>query len=307
MASNQQHKFSETYVHDMGRGDFSSQYFELENEKRAKFLKQKKKLLDKLGLELVLEGADKKNKLTSGSTSGHNPMKRSTLLTTAGVDHEDQHLFKMASTSNVSIAGAGTEDEIGVAVTAGGREEQAVHEITEDLQRQRILRDHAELPSVGAAANTEVGTSGKKLTAQLQEAKSRRSSPPPPACPSYTPKKTHLTTDDRITEIFQTVLCKKQLDKTKGNFYRSDSRVGTWKELQPGDEAAPSKILPTASEMKATAANMKRSQSPIPRKNCFTVMILQDLHHKFVTHDSENLSCALPKEKHAGKSNALQV
>ncbi|CAD7950946.1 unnamed protein product [Amoebophrya sp. A120] len=247
--------------------------FELENEKRAKFLKQKKKLLDKLGLELVLEGADKKNKLTSGSsTSGHNPMKRSSTLTTAGVDHEDQHLFNnMASTSNVSIAGAGTEDEIGVAVTAGGRrDEQAVHEITEDPQRQRILRDHAgKISSVGAAAKRELETSGKnKLTAQEPQ-ESRRSSPPPPASPSYTPKKTHLTTDDRITEIFQTVLCKKQLDKTKGNFYRSDSRVGTWKELQPGDEAAPLKILPTASEMKATAAN-KRSQSPVVGKKSDT-------------------------------------
>ncbi len=40
-------------------------------------------------------------------------------------------------------------------------------------------------------------------------------------------------------------------------------------------------------------------------KNCFTVMILQDLHHKFVTHGTGNLPCALPKRKHNYKSQCL--
>ncbi len=37
----------------------------------------------------------------------------------------------------------------------------------------------------------------------------------------------------------------------------------------------------------------------IVRKKCFTVRILQVLHHKFVLHDRENLPCKVPKGKHS--------
>ncbi len=37
----------------------------------------------------------------------------------------------------------------------------------------------------------------------------------------------------------------------------------------------------------------------IAQKKCFTVSILQVLHHKFVLHDRENLPCKVPKGKHS--------
>ncbi len=37
----------------------------------------------------------------------------------------------------------------------------------------------------------------------------------------------------------------------------------------------------------------------IMRKKCFTVRILEVLHHRFVLHDRENLPCKVPKGKHS--------